>query len=462
MRTRSLLFPIFFGSVVSLTAGCSSSTYPNPILTFNSGQETDTFSDVERFEVKRVNAKGDEKRLLSDDSLPETLDLGNSGTYQFVGTGYDTEDNAVAVGRTLTASPGELLGSEVPMFFARTDRATRPLGSFESTPKQNPVAAILSGRYIWHLDDSSDETVTTDSYNVAYWEHVTPPEQYLEYSCPEVPCHLKNLVVIGGYLTLSIADEWALSVDTYYARASEYAPPSGISSWSEIAGGRTLPGGNDSMILVGPTRLKDPTDAIISFGVDSDGAITMDPFSLATKRAGAAMLFEEGFGLVVAGGSGEGAGVERIESNGDQFVEVPYPADSTVGATLVIEDETHVLRVGGLTTDGQPAPTVRIDVACTKDCAYEPVTELDLALRNAQSFYDPTTTHTLVVGENEDGLTEVYRYGTSGFTPIVFPKSQKRIRALPLELPNQQLAIVGGTDPEDDTASRQDVSVIAF
>jgi hypothetical protein len=461
MRPRFIV-PTFFCIVTTSLFGCSTQEAPNPVLTFNQGQETDTFADIKRFEVERIDLKGKSERIFRDNRLPDSIDMGNSGTYYFVAKGFDKNDTLVAVARSLKAKPGELLGAEIPMFFARTDRATRPLGSFESTPKQNPVAAVRDGHSIWYLDDSSDKTVETDSYDFAYWSQVTPDETYQSFTCPQTPCRLKNLVIVNGYLAVAIGETWALGIDTYYAKAEEFTTPDGISNWATVAGGRTLPGGNGTMILVGPTRLENPTDAVIGFGVDDSGAVTMAPVKTHTKRAGAALLFEEDFGLILASGSAKGAGVERLEPNGSEFKEIPYPADPIVGAALVMEDETHLLRVGGITADGSKAPTVRINIECTKDCSYELVPDFDLEIRGAQSFYDLTTKHTIIVGENADGLTEVFRYDSSGFTSIIFPKPQKRIRAFALELSNQQLGIIGGTDPEDDKSSRQDISVVAF
>jgi hypothetical protein len=220
-----------------------------------------------------------------------------------------------------------------------------------------------------------------------------------------------------------------------------------------------LPGDSYTALLAGPTRLEKPTTTVIGF--DSGAGATV--YNTLQARAGAALLAEDAFGVVIAGGSAEGAGLERLDLDEGDFVKVPYPADPVVGAALVMEDETHLLRVGGVTPEGEDAPTVRIDMECEDDCTYEAVTGLDLSLRNAQSYYDPITEETLLVGEKpETGLTQVYRYGQTAFTEITFPKAQRRVRALALELPNQQLGLVGGTDPNDEDDSRTSVSVVAF
>jgi hypothetical protein len=463
MRSRSLFVATVLGSVATLCLlACSSSEYPNPVLTFDHSQESDTFKDVKRFDIERVDSNGKTERILRVTKLPDSLDIGKTGTYQFVGTGYDATGKPVAIGRTLAASPGELLGAEIPMFFARRDRASRPIGGFAGSPMQNPVAALLSNQYIWYFDDSSDDTLETDSYSIAYWQQVTPPDRYLSIACDQVPCGLKNVVVVAGSYALAVADEWAIGIDTLSAIGKLFKPPTGMSNWSDITGGRTLSRDNGTAFLVGPTRIGDATESVLGLGVDDDGALTSVYFESNTKRAGAAALVEEDFGVVLVGGAAKGAGVERLEIDGKKFIELPYPADPVTGAALVMEDETHLLRVGGVTADEQAAPTVRIDIECSKDCVYEAVPLLDLTVLNAQSYFDPATKQTLVVGENAEGLTQVYRYQTTGFTEVTFAKTQRRTRALALELPTQELAIVGGTDPNNDSVSRQDISVIAF
>jgi hypothetical protein len=343
---------------------------------------------------------------------------------------------------------------------------------------QNPVAGILSGRYIWYLDDSSNDTLKTDSYSFAYWEHVDPPTVYQSIACIKVPCNVRNLMVVGSAYALVIADKWAMGINTLTDYAASFSLPSGMSAWSEIAGGRSLPGPSDdgSVILVGPVRQGAATKSVLSMGVDSSTDAVIESYmEINSARAGAALIYEKDVGIVIAGGSSDtaSAGVERFDLGAQSkgFVNLPYPADPVVGATMVMEDSTHVLRVGGLNTDGSSAPTVRIDLECTANCAYEEVPTLDLALQNVQSFYDAGTDETLVVGEDiatdataqtVAGQTRVYRYKSGGFVAITIPAAQQRVHALPLELPNQQLALVGGTDPTDDTLSRQDVSVIAF
>lgn len=459
MRPSTRTFPLLLVASSVLWLACSSSEYPNPILTFNMGQEDDTYDGVKRFEVERVDTDFKSERILRDSELPESIDMGDGANYyQYVGTGYDADDNRLAVGRTLYASAVNLLGSEVPMFFARTDRATRPDGNFVLEPMQNPVAAVLAGSLVWYMNGTDDQ-IKTDSYNVAYWGQADPLSQYQTIDCPKSPCNLKNLVIVGGIYALAIAEKWALFINAQESYASTYKVPDDLTSWGDVAGGRVIPGNKDTAMLAGPTRLEKPTTALVAF----DSGTGAEVFHLNQARAGAALIAEELPGLVLSGGSSSGAGVERLDADTGKFVELPYPADPVVGAALVMEDETHLIRVGGTTSDGADAPTVRIDLECDADCAYVAVTGLDLSLRNALSFFDPVTQQTLVVGEHaETGVTQVYRYGQTKFTEITFPKAQQRVRALALRLPNQQLGLIGGTNPSNEEESRTAISVVAF
>jgi hypothetical protein len=452
-----LLLALTLGSVATFVLACSSTKYPNAILTFTQGQEDDTFDDVEEFEIRRVYEKKSEK-VLRAKKLPESVDLGKSGLYQYVGTGYDAEGNRIVEGRTLYASPGDLMGSEVPMFFARTDRSTRPNGAFAVAPKQNPLAAVFGDNHVWLFDDSSEDAMKTDVYSISYWEESTPPEAYETIACTKVPCNLRNLLVVGSVNAVAIAEDWALLISGSDQWAVKYERPEELGAWTDVTRGRVLPGGSSSAVLFGPTRFTDPTDKILA--LDGYGRPTV--LSLKTKRAGAALAFEEAVGMVLVGGSAEGAGVEQMAPKDDEFVELPYPADPVVGAALVVEDEAHLLRMGGLTAEGIAAPTVRINLECTENCAYEPVSDLNVELRAAQSYLDPITGHTLVVGENADGVTQVYRYSDGQMTAIEIPSEQQRVHALALELPNHQLGLIGGTKPGDEEQSRSTISVIAF
>jgi hypothetical protein len=244
-------------------------------------------------------------------------------------------------------------------------------------------------------------------------------------------------------------------MDTANYVGQPFEAPDELESWGNVAGGRVLPGENETALLVGPTRLEDATDCLVEF----EDAAQTTVYRLNTPRAGASVLSEPDWGVVVAGGSAQGAGVEVLRPRRDKFVSLDYPSDPVVGAALAVQDEHRLLRMGGLTSTGEPAPTVRIDLECDKNCELEARPELVVAARRAQGYYDADTGVTIVVGEDADGLTVAYRFDGQSLSTIDFPKAYQRKHATALELPNQQLLLLGGLDPDTSDAVASLLSV---
>jgi hypothetical protein len=441
MRICSL--PAF--ALPMMAMACGQSDLPNPVLYFTTGEEKEavTYDGVERFEIERIDASDDADRILRADTLPETLDLGATGTYRFRARGFDQNRVRVAAGRTLTLDLDNLMGGSIPLFMARTDRASRPSEELVLTPGSYPPAAVLSGTLVWVMRGGSD-SITTDSYSFALWRQNTPPDAFQSIECPRSPCELTNLVVSGGVYAVAIAQEWALAMNTATYRGDEFEAPDDLQSWGNVAGGRVLPGQNETALLVGATRLDGPTDYVVEF---EDGVETT-VYRLNSPRAGASVLFEPEIGVVVVGGSAEGAGVEVLRPNKERFVALDYPSDPVVGAALAVQDEHRLVRMGGLTSAGDPAPTVRIDLECEKDCELEAKPDLVVPARNAQGYYDGDTGVTIVVGEDPEGVMVAYRFDGESLSAVEVPKAQKRKHATVVELPTQQLLMLGGVDPD--------------
>jgi hypothetical protein len=454
MRTRSL----FAFALPTMASACGQNDLPNPVLHFTTGgeKETVTYRGVERFDIERIDASDDADRILGFDELPETVDLGADGEYSFRAKAFDANGLRVAAGRTLTLDLANLKGSSIPLFMARTDRVSRPSGELELTPGSHPPAAVLNRTLVWVMRSGS-KWLTTDSYSVALWQQNTPPDAFQSIECLQSPCELTNLVVSGRIYAVAIAKTWAYAMNTADYVGVELDAPADLESWGNVAGGRVLTGENETALLVGATRFEEPTDYLVEF----EDAAQTTVYRLNTPRAGAAVLFEPDFGVVVAGGSAGGVGVEVLRPKKDRFVSLDYPSDSVVGAALAVQDGHRLLRMGGLTSTGEPAPTVRIDLDCEKDCELEAKPELTLqAAQSAQGYYDADTGVTLVVGEDSEGLTVAYRFDGTSLSTIEFPKAQMRKHATALELPSQQLLLLGGLDPEtgDPMASLSAVS----
>jgi hypothetical protein len=450
-------------SAVALLSACSDATLPNGQLYFTTGPETSALDDLDHFTIERIDAKGKSKELYSDSSLPTTQDMGSSGTYRFRATGFDAAGNALARGETLSQDVATFLGGEAPIFLARTDRTSLADGSFVVPPGQYPKVGIVGSAALWLWADVAADRMTTDAYNFAFWQQVTPKTSsvdFTSFTCPQATCDWSTLVMVGGYYAITIGDDWAMLVDEYNGTAVDYSVPTALESFANIAGGRVLPGADYSAVVIGGARSGEPTAYAVGFDKTAHASILM----LSTARAGAATLFEPAVGLVVVGGSSDGNGVERLEPNATAFATLNYPADAVTGAALVREDATHVLRVGGKNADGTPADTVRIDLACLDQCATEVLADHAVAVNAAQSFYDPESDDSIIVGEDETGQAIVYRYysANGAFSPIAVPENQGRVHATPIELPMRQVALIGGTKPGNPNSSRSVIAVVSF
>ncbi len=441
---------------LSLCIACSD-TEPGPgNLTFSVGQEDGSLEGIEQFEIERIDSDGSTERLATVSALPEAFELGTSGVHQYRVTGFDGTGNRLVAGRTLTVDLAEIKGQSIPLFLARTDRPCRPDGGFEVSPSEYPTAGLIFGKMMWLLEEASESSLKTDAYSLAYLQQMSPPEGLSTLSCPDSPCQIGSLVTVGLQYALAISPEFALAMDLAQPLIVELEPPDPLTSWDEVVGGRVLPGADEAAVLVGPARMDAPSRFVL--GVDAAAAISV--LELSTERQGAATLFEPGFGLLVAGGSTEGSGLERLVPGETEMVDLEFPADPVMGAALVIEDDTHVLRVGGMTPEQEPAPTVRIDVSCSDECEYVAVPELDQVLFSAQAFYDEEYGESLVVGEDETGEMKVVRYDGE-FSELEIPSRQRRSRASAFELPTRQIVLLGGTDPKSETA-RTTLSMVAL
>jgi hypothetical protein len=461
-KTTLLALPI-----VALLAACSEADVPNGVLFFTSGQDTTTFDGVDHFTLERIDSSGKSKRLFKKDELPETYDMGTTGTYRFRATAFDAEENALARGETLQQDVSTMGALEVPIFLSRTDRTTLADDNFAVAPGEHPKVELIGTSALWLWANPSSDYITTDGYNYAYWQQVDPIGSSVDFSeleCPSTPCVWQTLVLVGGYVAVAISDEWAFWVDEYHETSNDYDLPEGLGSFANVAGGRVMRGASGTAFLLGGARVGEPTNFNLSFANTGLSTVIMSN----TPRAGAASLFETDVGLVLVGGSATGTGVERIASGGTEFTALNYPPDAVTGAALVREDATHVLRVGGKNADGiTPAETVRIDIACALEaCAAESLPELSVALNGAQSYWDPESGDSIIVGETDEGLTSVYRYGTASgigvLTPIEIPTDQARLHASAIELPNRKVALIGGMDPSRPTSSRSIISVVSF
>jgi hypothetical protein len=446
--------------------GCGETEIPTGQVYFTPGAEPSSLkSVVASYVVERIDTAGNSTTLFEGETLPITIDMGTSGVYRFRATGKDAAGNVVARGETVPQDVHTLAAVQIPLFMARTDRTSIADNQFDIVPGEYPKVGVVGNSALW-MFTQPNEDLATDAYNFSYWQQVTP-EGLSNISCTG-GCDLQTLAMVGGTIAFVVGNTQMLWADEYAELVGTFPLPEGLDSYSSLAGGRALPGANYTSVVVGATRKGTPTSYAMAFSISSASEVVGTVSRLASARAEAAALFEVGFGLVVAGGSAEGVGVERMLPGETEFRPVNYPADPVTGAALVVKDATHLqlLRVGGLNPDGSPAATVSIDVSCALDlCTPEPLVDTPpLGIVNAQAFLDAESGESIIAGENADGLTELYRYApqSNQFTAISIPTNQERVHATAVRLPGRKVALVGGVAPDGTAADRMFLSVVSY
>ncbi len=448
--------------VACLALGCSDDALPNGTLKLITGPDDDVFTaepaavqiDVNRYSYD----KEESERLVRSETMPEGLDLGSAGLFEFEVSGADEEGQRVVGGRTAPWEVSYWAGAELPLLAARLDRFSRAPESFQVPPKSHPLVAMMAVDVIWMVTNSGENAVS-DGYSTAFWMQYPPLDAIANLPCPTSPCDASILAVARGQYGYLIGEGWAYGIafstseDVEYVDYVDLEPPEPLEDWAELHGGTSIPTPGATSFAVGFTR-EEPTDAYAFF--DSTGEYYGG--QLSTARALAAVTWSPELGLVVVGGSEEGAGVELIPADdATKPSTLDFPPDPVLGAALLADSETTVLRLGGRLPDGTPAPTVRLDLTCEANCVPEELPELSVDFVTGKGFSDGTAR--LVAAEDLDGKTLVFRVTEDAVTAI--PLRVERHHASPLVLPTGHLALVGGVEP-GTTRSINELEVVAF
>jgi hypothetical protein len=231
--------------------------------------------------------------------------------------------------------------------------------------------------------------------------------------------------------------------------------PPGLSSFADVAGGRTITAPDGTSYLVGATRMSgDPTSAVLR--IDPYGS--MDVLDLTAPRLGAAAAFAPALGLVLVGGSTDAFGIEMLGAGSSAFVSLAYPADPVQGAALVAltpdlapppasgmarpgTNPTMVLVGGRDVKTNAPAPTRLIDPSCGASCAPVMAGMLAGPFDQAEGF--SIDDGALFVGTAESGETKALHL-TAGGVMAAAPFRIPRKGATPVALANGAVAVAGG------------------
>lgn len=375
------------------------------MLDIVTGDETDTFSRAPapvELRVDSVDSSGNKSTLATLHLPATTIDLGSRdqstvATLQVTGT--DSDNNRVVYGQSIPLQFGALDGLTVPIFVQRTGELAGMPGPL-SDARPEPELAVFAGRYLF-VGGGSDATLATATqlYDFAAFAPLVAPPLL-----PRVP----RSVAFVGVVALLIDDAGASSFDFSQNTSSDATAPAG-GSFGDVAGGATVFASDGSQYVVGATRTTGaPTSAVLAF--DANG--TPSWASLTEPRLGAAATWVQGRGLVVAGGSASGAGVEIVGPGAAMGYTLDYPADASTASGAATLDSGHVLLAGGTTLAGDSAGVRAIDLMCAQ-CAPTPWGALPVTLSPAQVFASDAS-DALIVGDDSAGTTHVFRATPTG------------------------------------------------
>jgi hypothetical protein len=403
------------------------------------GQEKDTFSIEPR--VTRVNIEAislDGPTRVSASAAPGgRFDLGEvpvDERFRFAVTGVTEDGTTVVRGNSLPVIPVSFGGDTIPIFVQRTNRWARPPGGLPHTHVHAP-AGVRGERFIYLSGGAAEGPAVSaegDFYDLIA----------LRGSSADAFPRLPETIVSRGRSAVLINAEGATVVDD--SGATSISPPAGL-SFADVAGGRPVLGDDGQVFVVGATRREKPTSAVLI--VNADGSARAA--ALIEPRAGAAAIWVQNVGLVVAGGSAGGAGVEVLADEATSFSALGYPADPVQGAGAVLDGKGGVALIGGA-QGGAAAPTRRLDLGCLSSCNAEAVMNADLPAPiggvAAFALALPGTRVIAVgdeIGSGGQGMTRSFLVDLGGAVEELALREPRRGASV-IPAPNGTLAILGG------------------
>lgn len=425
------------------------------------GHEATAFQEdppVARIEVTATAAEGDV--TVSAAAAPGgELDFGEipaQRAYTFEVRGLDAGGATVVRGRSAAGIYlAALTGDVLPLFAQRTGRWARPPGELAASRVGAPGAA-LAERYLVLTGGAAAgggaagdvDPARIDAYDLAVWGGSA--------TSGALPRAARSLVVRGDLL-LTLDDEGATWTDLAGGQSAEASLPEGLGSFAEVAGGRTIEASDGRSFVVGATRSGaatgapgEPSDKVLVVG--ADGALSVA--KLRHARAGAAAVWVEGLGLVVAGGSADGAGLEVLGDGATAFSPRPFPPDPSEGAGAAVTGPGEIALVGGV-QGGAAAPTRRLAPGCAATCAAVEVegAALTAAIGGVAAFALPGG-RILAVGSEagEDGLTRSFIVDVAAAQVEELPLREPRRGAAVVPAPNGTLAVLGGVHADGTPA----------
>lgn len=418
-----------------LPLGCSQQLLPEGRAELVTGHEKDTWTASPapvHVAVDKLLPSGDKIPITSGDVPLQEFSLGRGAAGYYRVTARDADQVARVEGWSVEIDPAAVAAHTLPLFVQRSDAFARPPGLLGTDQGASPPAAVFGSRHLLLGGAALTSQVVLDGYDLGLW---TPDQTSTAIACPSKPCHFRSLAVVGS-VALGVGDDWAVWFDLDVGGTGAAPLPDGLSSYADIAGGQTVAAPDGSAYIVGATRSNPPSKSVLRINADK----TLTALTLVTPRAGASAAWVDGRGLVVAGGSAHGAGVELAASGATAFEALGYAADPTTGAGLAVLDGSTVLRVGGRDAQGDHAATVSLALGCNSSCKPQ-ARGTPVPLDHARAFHFDSG-DVLVVGDDDSGKTGAVRLTGTAQSPV--PLREPRSHATALLAPTGQVAVVGG------------------
>ena len=418
------------------SAGCGQDLLAPGRAELVTGHEKDTWTakpaPIHVVVDKLLSSSGDKVSIASGDAPLSSFSLGTGAQGVYRVTARDKDQVVRVEGWSVAIDPAAVAAHTLPLFVQRSDEFARPPGFLGTDQGTAPPAAVFGARHLLLGGASQGTEIVLDGYDLGLW---TADSTTTTIACPSKPCHFRSLAVVGS-VALGVGDDWAVWYDVDAGESGKAPLPDGLASFADIAGGQTVTAPDGSAYIVGATRADPPTASVLRIDADK----TLHALSLVTPRAGAAAAWVEGRGLVVAGGSAQGAGVELAAADATAFEAVGYAADPTTGAALAVLDGSSVLRVGGHDAQGNAAATVSLALGCKNTCTAA-ARGNPVPLDAARAFHFDAG-DVLVMGTDKSGMTGAIRLTGNAQSPVQLREPRKGATAL--LAPTGQVAVVGG------------------
>jgi hypothetical protein len=358
-----------------------------------------------------------------------TVDLGDrsqdqSGSVRI--TGKDATGTLRVWGQSLPFDFGSLAATTLGVFVQRTGEWARMPGSLGDT-REGPIATTVIGRYLLAAGGAdASKTRTTALYDLLTLRALPYPP-----SLPRDP----GALAISGPDVLVVDGAGASLFDLTASTTTDVAAPAG-GTYAEVLGGASVLAPDGTSYLVGAARATGgPTARVLV--IDPTGHASFAALSAA--RAGAAVAYAAGRGLVVFGGTALAPAIEVLAPGATAATAASFPPNATSGAAATALDGDHVLVAWGRAGDPNGS-FLALDLAHPDPSATPVSAPLPCAAKHLDLFaLDPT--HALGIAEDGDSCAFVWDGKSAATAPLRVPRRGAR----GVRLPNGAIGVVGGS-----------------